>query len=114
MNKEDECMNKENDTLWARRGSNFFPVSAVTNKLPAGAYRCYENDCSAFLEQVPTKTDKLLDLPDPTVERLSAEHKKFWTLGEKYAEREFLHKRGMLWHGIPGTGKTCAIGRMIG
>ncbi|WFU14494.1 AAA family ATPase [Bradyrhizobium sp. CB3481] len=42
-----------------------------------------------------------------------AEVKKFWTLGEKYAEREFLHKRGLLWHGIPGTGKTCAIGRMM-
>ncbi|WFU14621.1 AAA family ATPase [Bradyrhizobium sp. CB3481] len=102
-----------NDRLWAQRGNIFSPVSDVTKQLPGGAYRCHVTNYGFVLEKVPIVTDRLLDLPDPVVERLSAEVKKFWTLGEKYAEREFLHKRGLLMHGQPGTGKTCAIGQMI-
>ena len=107
-NPEDEAAAR----CWAQSGDAYFPVSEVTDILPAGAYRCRDSNRGPFLERMPIQIDSLLNLPDSSVEKLLAEFELFWKLKENFASRGFTYKRGILMWGPPGSGKTSAIWQM--
>ena len=97
---------------WAQTGDAFFPVTQVTEKLPPGAYRCKISPAGPFVERMNIDIDNLLALPDSAVSELLAEFDQFWKLRGNFADRGFIHKRGMLFWGPPGAGKTSGIWQM--
>lgn len=66
-------------------------------------------DVGPCLHRLTISTDGLIHLPDTVGEKVVDEFKTFWGLGDRFAERGFLHKRGILMWGPPGSGKTASL-----
>jgi hypothetical protein len=99
---------------WAERGELFYGVGETRSKLPAGLYRCAMVDgIGAALIRQRVETDKLLELPDDAGASILAEFAQFWTIADKFRQRGYLHKRGFLLWGPPGSGKTSTLQLMI-
>ena len=52
-------------------------------------------------------------LPDSLSESVLDEVARFWRLGDRYVSIGFLHRRGYLFHGAQGTGKSCIIHQIV-
>jgi len=55
------------------------------------------------------KTDDLLKFNDKRQTTVLNEIKSFWGLKPRFNELGFVHKRGILLFGAPGTGKSCIL-----
>ena len=94
--------------------SAFWGTSNILPTLPTGLYRCaYRDDIGHFLKKMMIATDELIEFPDTSCDEVIEEIQLFWDKEEEYRKRGFLHKRGILMYGEPGSGKTCVIQRLI-
>lgn len=101
-------------SAWSRADGKFWPVAETTKELPPGIYRIRHSDnVGLFLEIEENNTDELIRLPDSKSEEVLEEIKFFRTLKEEFSKRGFLHKRGILLWGDPGSGKTCTVQFLI-
>ena len=121
---EDDLLGEEDDdakkyakgqsTQWARMGSGYSAVGPTIKSVPKGVYRIVvmANGTIIF---APRKivTDQLLRLPDSKSDMVISEIEKFWTLKETYSNFGFVHKRGFLLWGPPGSGKTSTTAMAI-
>jgi hypothetical protein len=99
---------------WAANHDTFWGATQTYDELPPGLYRCdMSPNVGPVLNRVRVETDNLLELPDDAASSLIREFEKFWKIGEEFTKRGFLHKRGFLLWGPPGSGKTSAIGILI-
>lgn len=99
---------------WATRGDVHYGVGDVRDELLPGLYRCEVSEISGpVLVKQRIETDSLLELPDDAGASVLAEFASFWQIADKFAERGFLHKRGFLLWGPPGSGKTSTLQLMI-
>ena len=95
---------------WARSDDVFWPAAETVEKLEPGFYRFDSiQNIGPCLRRASTATDGLIRMPDTASELVLGEFQAFWTLRERFAERGFLHKRGILLWGPPGSGKTCSL-----
>lgn len=95
---------------WTTNGEAYWSVGSMCKTLPAGVYGCrVNNDLGPYVVPEPWRTDGLLELPDHAMEETLADFEKFWTLESAFTKRDFLHKRGVMVWGPPGSGKTCLI-----
>jgi len=95
---------------WARADDVFWPASETCEVLQPGFYR-FDNmpNIGPCLRRAAITTDGLIHLPDTVGEKVISEFKTFWELRHRFAERGFLHKRGILLWGPPGSGKTTSL-----
>jgi hypothetical protein len=90
--------------------SFFITDSEKVDSLPAGCYRIEQGpDSMLFFKRVVLDTKSILILPDSPLPKLLDEVNKFWSESSKYEKFKLPHKRGMLLHGKPGSGKTSSI-----
>jgi hypothetical protein len=95
---------------WAQSDDIFWPASETVEKLEPAFYKFDHVDpVGPCLRRATISTDGLIRMPDTVGERVLAEFTVFWGLRDRFAERGFLHKRGILLWGPPGSGKTCAL-----
>lgn len=103
-------MNALGVSRWANRGDAYYGVGETHASLPPGLYRSVNLEMiGPALEKQKIDTDNLLELPDDATASLIGEFAQFWSLGDKFRERGFLHKRGFLLWGPPGGGKTSSL-----
>ena len=96
--------------LWAVSGDRYFPCEQSVDKLPSGFYTVdMDMQTGLFFHKQPLMTDDLFELPDCASEQALAEIEKFWTLEDHYRKYGFLWKRGFLFWGPPGSGKTSTV-----
>ena len=82
----------------------------TTHRLPAGVYSVSQ-DCYGrpiFQKREP-QLDDLIDFSDSLAARVLREMEEFWTRGERFAQYGFLHRRGYLFYGKQGGGKSSLI-----
>ena len=93
----------------------FYGVAETHDSLPAGFYRCQMTPHGPMLTKQRVDTDALLELPDDAGVRIISEFQTFWQIQirDKFRERGFLHKRGFLLWGPPGSGKTSTLQLLI-
>lgn len=90
---------------------------SIKQTLHPGAYKfSYDgmSDRRLFKEFDP-KSDQILELPSPEYTRVVNEMRQFLSpeIKKKFAETGFLYKRSALLHGLPGTGKTVIVTRVM-
>lgn len=114
---EDGGQLKPTDTgqrRWSASDDKFWGCSSTYEVLPSGLYKPRSNpDIGVFLEKQIIDTDELLVLPDSVSKDVLNEIERFWRLKNEFDKRGFIHKRGILMWGDPGSGKTATIQLMI-
>lgn len=104
-----------NAKMWSKSGENtYFTCEQAVKELPAGMYTCVHSDYGGYgFSAVPKISDQLLVLPDTAGETIIKDLKHFWTRQEHFREYGFLWKRGVLLHGVPGSGKCLGKGTPV-
>jgi len=94
-----------------------YPSQSATmlNKLTSGLYKAiFDRDKGMdYLIKLSIKTDDLLDLGNSDADMIFNECKQFWNSKDIYEHYKFVHKRGILMMGAPGTGKTSIINKSL-
>lgn len=99
---------------WSASNDVFRGAAKTYNELPSGLYR---TDCDAhgnpLLVKQKHETDGLLELPDDASLGILSEFDDFWARRQDFKDRAFLHKRGFILWGPPGSGKTSCVNLLI-
>jgi hypothetical protein len=100
---------------WMIAGPGTFQVCGRTvGQLPPGAYSVWLDNCgNANFQARDLQVDELIDFADSLPARILTEIDWFWGMGERFARYGFLHRRGYLFHGKQGCGKSSLIHQTI-
>jgi len=96
-------------TQWAVHGPHYLPTSKTIEKIPPGFYEPSMFNRQLCLKKNKIYMDKILRLPDDTLQLILNDIENFWTRKSIYREYDFVCKRGILLYGPPGCGKSTAI-----
>lgn len=108
--EEVEMTNSIQLSQWALLGPNEYLACSKTEKiLPTGAYVVRSSPKGTYFQKVKLETDELLKFPDSVFDEIIKEIDHFWTLEDKFTKLGFLHRRGYMFWGIAGGGKTCLV-----
>ena len=66
-------------------------------------------DGRIFFQKTTVKTDNLIDFPDSLSGNILDEIDRFWELYDRFLKYGNLHRRGYLFYGPPGSGKSCLV-----
>lgn len=99
---------------WAANHDVFWGATQTYDELPAGLYRCsFASGIGHILVRQIVGTDDLIVLPDNASQAIIGEFDTFWRIEDEFVARGFLHKRGFLFYGPPGSGKTCLLQLLV-
>lgn len=99
---------------WAQSGGRFWGIGQTHPSVPSGVYSPQlSSTIGPYLEKMENKTDELLHFPDSASEEVLREIDEFQSLRQNFKDFGFMHKRGILLHGPPGSGKTSTIQLLI-
>ena len=90
----------------------YYGVPGVADRLEPGFYSCVQTNSGPGFKRIMIKTDDLIDLADPTSAMLLDEVRRFWAGARELDRRGLAVKRGHLFFGPPGSGKTSIISRI--
>jgi hypothetical protein len=93
---------------------SFIACGRTAPRLLPGAYMVYLDNCGeSHFRPHPLHTDDLIEFPESLSARVLAEIERFWSMGERFARLGFAHRRGYLFYGKQGCGKSSLIHQII-
>lgn len=99
---------------WTNVGDGVFTYTGNTQpQLKSGAYTYYKTQGRLFLTKIELQTDELLEFKDSITDNVIEEIEKFWDSKEIFKKYKFLHRRGYIFYGGAGGGKTSTIQLII-
>jgi SpoVK/Ycf46/Vps4 family AAA+-type ATPase len=99
---------------WCNSGPIWWPAKSTADTIPPGTYRpAVQDGVGPCLMEVKTETDNLIEIDDSISKQVVEEFRHFWTLKDLFTKYGFLHKRGYLFHGPAGSGKSSTIFLML-
>lgn len=101
-------------TQWTSPQQNLYmAISNAVDTLPAGHYKIGSHQGQPTFYHLPNKVDDLLRFPDSKADAILSEIDNFWKRGTIFKEHGFLHRRGYMFYGPQGSGKTCLVQQVI-
>jgi hypothetical protein len=104
------------DLQWTlTRDGSFIVCGKTARQLQPGAYTLFLDNCGeSHFKPHPLHTDDLIEFPESISASVLAEVERFWSMGERFARLGFAHRRGYLFYGKQGCGKSSLIHQIIG
>lgn len=104
-----------NEFSWAEGSKgNCFVVGRNTKILPSAFYTIRQNDDGSFSYYRQTvKTDELISFKNSLASEIMGEIESFWNNAHKFKEYGFLQRRGYMFYGPPGSGKTAITEQIV-
>lgn len=97
---------------YSKHGNSSRTIGNTEQILQPGIYKLNVSmDGQAIYTKSEVKSDSLINLRNKKRQEVLSEFKKFWT-GEvktKFEKLGLIHKRGFIYEGPPGTGKSCDL-----
>jgi len=90
----------------------YYPCGRTAATVPPGFYDVHRSMQGYSLQPRTTVSDDLIDIPGTVADDVFSDIERFLAGKEEYARYGLTHKRGYLFYGPPGSGKT-SIGLMI-
>src|SRR5205814_1155474 len=101
---------------YATRGTGFLPVHETHRTLPAGCYRLERADLygrDVLIEPATLLADEVTDFGEGPASEILGEIDEFWSLAADYLRMGCVHKRGYLFWGPPGSGKSSLVAAIV-
>lgn len=96
------------------RDGSLVPCGRTTSQLAPGAYTVYCDNCGeSHFKPHPLHTDELIEFPESISSRVLREIERFWSMGERFTRLGFAHRRGYLFYGKQGCGKSSLVHQII-
>ncbi len=96
------------------RDGSFVVCGQTFHRLQPGAYMVYLDNCGeSHFKPHPIQTDELIEFPESVSARVLAEIETFWAKGPRFSRLGFAHRRGYLFYGKQGCGKSSLIHQII-
>lgn len=116
--KKAEAKEKEKDIItpnqWTFANNNILmPCTKTIQTLEPGYYEVVSINNGIGFKLKEIKTDELIKFPDSLSSQVLEEIDKFWKLYDRFTKFGFLHRRGYLFYGPPGSGKTCLVKQIV-
>jgi ATPase family associated with various cellular activities (AAA) len=108
-----EFKEERNHTHWAKRKDRFYPTLVTHDTIPAAVYETRkDSDGNVYLRQIAFPSDELILIPGTPVAYVLSQIEEFWGREDFFKELGLVYKRGVLFYGPAGCGKTSII-RML-
>lgn len=92
----------------------FIPSPKTCNLIPSGMYEIHQApSIGVYFENIFIKTEGLLKFPETNSEKIVNEIQLFWKEKDLFRKFGLIHKRGVLFWGPPGSGKSCTVQLII-
>ena len=103
------------DLQWTlTRDGSFIVCGRTARQIPPGAYEISVDNCGeSHFKPHPLHTDDLIEFPESVSAVVLDEVERFWSMGDRFARLGFAHRRGYLFYGKQGCGKSSLIHQMI-
>jgi len=101
---------------WQLRPNNqYVPCRSTESRLPTGIYSVWVDfpNMETLFRRIEQKTDNLIDSREPIAQKVMEEMKQFWDVSDQYRKFGYLHKRGYLFYGPHGSGKTSIVQQIV-
>lgn len=110
-NDNSEEIDMEQLSRWAKTGPDAWSaIGKTSKKLQSGFYdTSIRQDGTPVFVKKPLNTDDLIEPDNPILSQVLGEIESFWNKEELFKEHGFLHRRGYLFYGPPGSGKTALV-----
>jgi SpoVK/Ycf46/Vps4 family AAA+-type ATPase len=116
MRDYDESEDSHGEFLeqWALIGGDIYlGVGKTVKILPAGMYAIEQTDRGITFNKRKISVDDLIYFPDSLTDVVLQEINSFWGSADKFYNYGFLHRRGYMFYGPPGSGKSCIVQQII-
>lgn len=103
---------KDKNTKWLHSEGIYSSTknSQIVDKLESGIYTVFQDaQGRTHAQKVEIESDELYHLPNNKTQEIVKEINDFWSKADKFKEAKVKHKRGILFCGPPGTGKSSMI-----
>jgi energy-coupling factor transporter ATP-binding protein EcfA2 len=105
-----EIKHEKNYTHWAKRKDRFYPTLVTHDVIPSAVYESREDsEGNTYLREIAFPSDDLLLIPGTPVDYVLNQIEEFWGREEFFKELGLVYKRGVLFYGPAGCGKTSII-----
>lgn len=95
---------------WRTCGNSYVICGRTQPRLPPGGFTCsIDYQGQATFTQRRLLADDLIDVAGSLTAKVLDEIDRFWKLGDRFHKYGFLHRRGYLFYGKQGCGKSSLV-----
>jgi hypothetical protein len=91
----------------------YFPCGPTKDVLTSGVYDILKCDAGIYYQSHVIHSDVWLNFRNDLITKVLSEIETFWKSGEKFKKYGFLQRRGYMFYGPPGCGKSVLFKQII-
>jgi hypothetical protein len=105
-----EAPKEKNYSHWAKRKDRFYPTLVTHDTIPSAVYETKEDsEGNTYLREIAFPSDELVLIPGTPVSYVLSQIEEFWGRESFFKELGLVYKRGVIFYGPAGCGKTSII-----